>query len=93
MSQDLGLKDSHQTGDLEKQHGDLPITDVPSTDNKQYKATSGQNLKNTTTYDADVALHAFATYQDGQVVEIDEATNRRLLRKIDMHLMPVSIYV
>jgi ACS family allantoate permease-like MFS transporter len=39
--------------------------------------------------DADAALKAFAGYE-GAVIEIDEATNKRLLRKIDMHLMPVS---
>jgi hypothetical protein len=39
-------------------------------------------------HDADVALKAFAEFQ-GQVIEIDEETNRRLLRKIDWHLMPV----
>ena len=40
-------------------------------------------------HDADAALKAFADYE-GMVIEIDEATNKRLLRKIDMHLMPVS---
>lgn len=40
-------------------------------------------------HDADAALKAFAGYE-GTVIEIDEATNKRLLRKIDMHLMPVS---
>ena len=39
-------------------------------------------------HDADAAMKAFAEYQ-GQVLEIDEATNARLLRKIDWHLMPV----
>ena len=39
--------------------------------------------------DADDAMKAFAEYQ-GRVLEIDEATNKRLLRRIDMHMMPVS---
>lgn len=39
-------------------------------------------------HDADAAMKAFASYQ-GQVLDIDEATNKRLLRKIDWHLMPV----
>jgi len=38
--------------------------------------------------DGDEALKAFANHQ-GPVVHIDEATNKRLLRKIDMNLMPV----
>ncbi len=36
--------------------------------------------------DADEAMKAFAS---GEVVELDEATNRRLLRTIDFHLMPL----
>lgn len=40
-------------------------------------------------HDADAALKAFTEHQ-GQVIEIDEATNKRLLRIIDWHLMPVS---
>ena len=38
--------------------------------------------------DADEAMKAFAGYE-GEVLVLDEATNKRLLRKIDMHLMPV----
>lgn len=40
-------------------------------------------------HDADAAFQAFANHE-GPVIEIDEATNRRLLRKIDWHMMPVS---
>lgn len=43
-------------------------------------------------HDADAALKAFAGYE-GTVIEIDEATNKRLLRKIDMHLMPILCVV
>ena len=39
--------------------------------------------------DADDALKAFASHQ-GQVIHLDEETNRRLLRKIDWNIMPVS---
>lgn len=39
--------------------------------------------------DGDEALKAFANHQ-GAVIHIDEATNKRLLRKIDMNLMPVG---
>lgn len=38
--------------------------------------------------DADEAMKAFASHQ-GEVIHIDEATNKRLLRKIDWNLMPV----
>lgn len=39
-------------------------------------------------HDADEALKAFASHP-GQVIHIDEATNKRLLRKIDWNLIPV----
>jgi hypothetical protein len=41
--------------------------------------------------DGDEALKAFANYH-GSVIHIDEATNKRLLRKIDMNLMPVCLW-
>lgn len=40
--------------------------------------------------DADEALKAFMSHP-GEVIELDEATNKRLLRKIDWNLMPVRI--
>ncbi|KAK5456384.1 Allantoate permease [Exophiala xenobiotica] len=40
--------------------------------------------------DADEAMKAFTS---GEVVEIDEATNKRLLRTIDFHLMPLLCLV
>lgn len=40
--------------------------------------------------DADEAMKAFAE-QQGMGLEIDAATNKRLLRKIDLHLMPVRL--
>lgn len=43
-------------------------------------------------HDADAALKAFASYE-GSVIEIDKETNKRLLRKIDWHLMPVMCIV
>ena len=41
-------------------------------------------------HDADEAMKAFTT---GEVFEIDEATNKRLLRIIDWHLMPLLCVV
>ena len=37
--------------------------------------------------DADEAMKAF---RDGEIDVIDEATNKRLLRTIDLNIMPVS---
>jgi len=39
-------------------------------------------------HDADEAMKAFQG-AEGQVIEIDAATNKRLLRRIDWNLMPV----
>jgi MFS transporter, ACS family, allantoate permease len=35
--------------------------------------------------DHDEAMKAFVS---GEVIEVDEATNKRLLRRIDLHMMP-----
>lgn len=43
-------------------------------------------------HDADEAMKAF-TEAHGEVAELDEETNRRLLRKIDWHLMPIMCAV
>lgn len=43
-------------------------------------------------HDADAALQAFKSYE-GTVIEIDDETNRRLLRKIDWNLMPIMCVV
>ena len=37
-------------------------------------------------HDADEAMKAF---ESGEVIEIDEATNKRLLRRIDLHMLPL----
>jgi hypothetical protein len=41
--------------------------------------------------DADEAMKAFA-WREGEVIHIDEATNKRLLRIIDWNLMPLSAF-
>jgi ACS family allantoate permease-like MFS transporter len=41
-------------------------------------------------HDADAAMMAFEG-MDGQVVELTEEKNKALLRKIDWHMMPVSV--
>ena len=40
--------------------------------------------------DADEAMKAFAGHE-GEMLVLDEATNKRLLRKIDLNLMPVYL--
>lgn len=43
-------------------------------------------------HDADLALNALQQFE-GQVITLDEATNRRLLRTIDWHMMPLMCIV
>ncbi|KAF1963481.1 membrane transporter [Byssothecium circinans] len=43
-------------------------------------------------HDADAAMKAFEGYE-GQMIELSEETRKRLLRKIDLHLMPILCVV
>lgn len=43
-------------------------------------------------HDTDEAMKAFEDIH-GEAIELDEATNRRLLRTIDWHLMPIMCFV
>lgn len=43
-------------------------------------------------HDADEALKAFSGLE-GEVIEVDEATNKRLLRIIDRHMMPLMCVI
>ncbi|KAF2668275.1 membrane transporter [Microthyrium microscopicum] len=77
--------------DLEKADKEfLPGTDIPKSELEKGNLAPDQILKHS--HDADAALAAFASYQ-GQVIEIDEATNKRLLRKIDWNLMPLMCII
>ena len=42
--------------------------------------------------DADEAMKAFQT-EDGEIIVLDESTNRRLLRKIDYTILPVMCVI
>ena len=44
------------------------------------------------THDADEALNAFEELQ-GETIELDAGTNKRLLKVIDWHLMPIMCFV
>lgn len=43
-------------------------------------------------HDADEAMKALGDLQ-GETIELDEATNRRLLRIIDWHMMPIMCFI
>lgn len=74
------LADSH---DIEKSE---PIPGISQDAIREGKVAPEQILKHS--HDADEAMKAFMSYQ-GEVIHIDEETNKRLLRKIDWNLMPV----
>jgi ACS family allantoate permease-like MFS transporter len=75
--------------DLEKRsfdpEGDKKISD-PVADAIRNGSLDKKILEHS--HDADDAMKAFQESQ-GQVIEIDAATNKRLLRRIDWNLMPV----
>lgn len=54
--------------------------------NKERKTSADVDKVIAHSHDADEAMKAFA---EGEIVEIDEATNKRLLRVIDWHMMPI----
>jgi ACS family allantoate permease-like MFS transporter len=70
----------HQPVALEK---DVSVQPDLKNDDLDKKATKGYS-------DADAAMKAFEGL-DGQVLELTEEKNKELLRKIDWHLMPVSL--
>lgn len=75
------------SGDLEKYDLSVPAQ-VTSIDN----GAVTQETSTHTIGDDDEAMKAMAAY-GGQPIHIDEATNRRLLRTIDWHLMPIMCAV
>lgn len=76
----------HSNGDGEKIPAPAPAVDAPPPE--LVKHIDEKILKHS--HDADAAMKAFEGYE-GQTLELSEETNRRLLRKIDLHLMPVSL--
>jgi len=84
MSSEEGEKKQHIDGDIEK--------DVPGTlaDAIRSGSVDANILKHS--HDADEALKAFASHP-GQILELTEADNKRLLRRIDWNLMPVMCVV
>jgi ACS family allantoate permease-like MFS transporter len=74
-----------QPVDVEKE---VAITDNASHSPDMMKKLDDKILKHS--HDADAAMKAFEG-MDGQVLELTPEKNKALLRKIDWHLMPVSI--
>ena len=68
---------------------DIPSdTPKPLADAIRNGSVSAHILKHS--HDADEAMKAFFG-REGEVIEIDEVTNKRLLRRIDWNLMPVCM--
>lgn len=56
---------------------------------EQQKVIEGENPKMLEhAIDADEAMKAYSDHEGG-IVALDESTNKRLLRKIDMNILPV----
>lgn len=68
----------------------IPGTRITEEDIRSRAVVPEQILKHS--HDADIALKALEEYE-GEVIEIDEATNKRLLRRIDLNLIPLMCVV
>ncbi|KAL8744738.1 MAG: hypothetical protein Q9184_007961, partial [Pyrenodesmia sp. 2 TL-2023] len=66
-------------------HASTPDMENKSTGQDRRRSVPGKAAKHAN--DADEAMKAFAGHE-GEVLEMDEATGKRLLKKIDLHLMP-----
>ncbi|KAL9109039.1 MAG: hypothetical protein Q9227_006279 [Pyrenula ochraceoflavens] len=80
-------KDAYASAGLDEKRAPSPV-DVG-------KPRSGSHVPDSVikhSHDADEAMKAFAG-MEGEVIEIDEATNKRLLRRIDWNLIPLMCVV
>lgn len=82
MSDNVSSQDRRRTSD-EKSVANIEKDGISCT----VTSRTGQVEEVEPSRDADAA---FAALGGGQAIHIDEATNKRLLRKIDWNLMPVS---
>ena len=92
MTGDVGTKDaprSTEPKDMVDVEKSIVTTKLPQPHAHQYQPNE-KLLEHS--HDADEAMKAFAGHE-GQVVTLDKATNRRLLRIIDWHLMPIMCVV
>ena len=93
MSQKESYANATMTpSDMEKDEAGTTILSPSVTDGggggQSLKMPSKKMLKHVN--DADEAMKAFEGYE-GEVLVLDESMRRKLLRKIDWHLMPVSV--
>lgn len=77
------MSDTEKSADPFNAEKDLPAPLADAVRNGSIDKTILQHAG-----DGDEALKAFMSHP-GQVIELDGATNKRLLRKIDWNLMPV----
>jgi hypothetical protein len=63
--------------------GEKPATSLPQANKKAQQVLAHS-------HDADEAMKAF---ESGEIIELDEATNKRLLRTIDLHMLPLMCVV
>lgn len=68
--------------------GHRPSSPVNLDEKRRLSVMNERILKHS--HDADEAMKAF---ESGEIIELDEATNRRLLRAIDRHLIPLMCVV
>ncbi|KAL7957811.1 MFS allantoate transporter [Trichoderma compactum] len=66
------------------------MTDIMHmTETKDSTSNNGADVEKHETVGGHDGDEAMAAFQDGQTVDVDEDTNKRLLRKIDRHILPI----
>ena len=78
--------------DPEKSLAAMPSTAAAANDEKG-PARMGSMVSINHPIDADEAMNAFAGLEAGETLVLDEATNKRILRRIDLHIMPIMCIV
>lgn len=83
---------SNRTGEKEAATQAADANDAPQINPGRVSTESAAAAKKILEHsgDADEAMKAFA---NGEIIEVDEATNKRLLRRIDLHMMPLMCVV
>ena len=83
-----GSTSEKQVTTTDEKHEHRAISPIAAAGRVSTESTAAEAAKKILAHsgDADEAMKAFA---DGEVVEVDEATNRRLLRRIDRFMMPL----
>jgi hypothetical protein len=70
-----------------------PMTEKTVADVEKISSLDGQDGAKFVEFDAHKVDEAFAAFQGHESIIVDEATNKRLLRKIDRRILPIMCLI